>query len=201
VLNGIPSGQGSRTANPAAHQRREKGWIVAIIVAASVLTAATGLLLLTLAVPHTEPSDFAPVGMGRAAAGSIGCRSTPHEICYAAIFDTSLQGLTLAHLRFVVANASIGGTPNGPVAPPLPLGMSAQVTALASPSSVAGVWNISEGLWTSGGDWSVPNGPDVTVVSDTGLVSNATLMDAVLDIVLTSPYEGALGFPLDCGGC
>ena len=142
------------------------------------------------------PSDFSPVGIEKVSAGSIGCSSTTGEICFSAIFQASLQGLTLEHLRFVVANASAGGSTNGPLAPPLPLGAGAQVTALASPSSVAGVWNVSTGHWISGGSWPVSTGPGMSVILDTGLVSNTTLRDAEFDIVLTSPYEGAVGFTL-----
>jgi hypothetical protein len=147
------------------------------------------------------PSGFAPAGVERAPAESIGCRSSSGEVCYAAIFEATIHGLTLAHLRFVVANSSPGGDTNGPIAPPLPLGASAQVTALASPGSVAGIWNFSDEQWVSGSDWAVRSTSGVTVILDTGLVSNTTLTDAEFDIVLTSPYEGSVGFPLSCAGC
>jgi hypothetical protein len=191
-------------APPATSRRHEVARIlvIVIVIALAILFAAGSWVLVLWSAPgHTEPSQFAPVGVERVAAGSIGCRSTSDEVCYAAIFESALSGLTLGHLQFVVANASAGATTNGPVAPPLPLGAAAEVSALASPTSVAGVWNVSNNRWVSGGDWPVPNGPNVTVVLDTGLVSNYTLMDAEFDIVLTSPYEGAVGFFLFCGGC
>ncbi len=185
-----------------ARRRRDIALVLVIAVSAvTILVLAAGLLLPWLASIHPGPSDFAPAGIERVSPGSIGCRSTSGSVCYAAVFESSLQGLTLAHLRFVVANASAGENTNGPLAPSLPLGVNAVVTALASPTSIAGVWNVSEGQWTSGGDWPVPVGPNVTVILDTGLASNATLSDAELGIVLTSPYQGSLGFPLYCAGC
>ena len=178
-------------------RRPDTVWVaVAAISAVAVLVAAGVLLGPWLVSLGPGPSDFAPAGVERVPAGSIGCGPTTGEVCYAASLESLLQGLTLGHLRFVVANGSEGFSTHGPLAPPLPLGAGAQITALAAPAAVAGVWNMSDGQWVTGGDWRVPAGPNVVVVLDTGLLSNSTLEDAYFAIVLTSPYEGSIGFPL-----
>jgi len=189
------------TDNPRA-ERLRRALMVALIVAAGLVIAVASVELIPLwFVPfHSEPSDFAPAGVGSVGAGTIGCAPISDEVCYFATFQSLLEGLTLSHLRFRVANSS-ASSPNGPEAPALPLGSSARVSVLASPMSVAGVWNVSTAQWISGSTWNVPIGTGTTVILDTDLSSNRTLENAEFYVILTSPFEGAVGFPLWCGGC
>lgn len=175
--------------------------LLSVGVVVGVIVAAVAVIVGLFLVGHTGPSSFAPAGMARALPGTPACRQIHDEICYEVEFQSGLQGLTLAHLRFVVASGSEGASTNGPLGPRVPLGQNASVSVLGSPTSVAGVWNFSASSWTSGASWAVPIGPYVPVVLDTGLLSNSTLQEAEFAIILTSPYEGALGFPLYCAGC
>lgn len=175
--------------------------VVIAVSGAAIVFVAGALLVPSLVGNHIGPSNFWPVGIERAGAGSTGCLFRAGEACYAVTFGSAFQGLTLDDLHFVVANGSLGSTTSGPIAPPLPLGAGARVTVLSSASSIAGVWNVSGNRWISGADWPIPTTQLVTVVLDTGLDSNATLADAEFAIVHTSPYEGSVGFPLYCAGC
>ena len=197
---------------PRRHSGRLVLWALLAVLAILVGGVLWGLIYFDDLIPGSNctdwyvycplgPSDFAPGNMGRVPPGSPGCAPSSGEICYAANFETSLRGLTLGHIRFVVANSSAGADTNGPIAPPLPLGPGARVTAIAPSGLVAGVWNVSANEWTSGSGGPVPSGVSPTFVLDTALVSNVTLADAEFDIVLTNPYQGAVGFPLYCGGC
>ena len=175
--------------------RRETAWRLVLGVAGIAVAVFLAGLAVFLLSTHTRPSDFAPAGIERASPGTLGCRSTAGEVCYEALFQSGLSGLTLSHLQFEVTNVS-PATTTGPLAPPIPLGPGAQVAVLDSSTSIAGVWNVSNGQWQNGSTWLVPTGPYVPVILDTGLVSNSTLSEAEFAIVLTSPFEGALGFPL-----
>ncbi len=190
------------TAAPATPRRPQTPRVLVIAISTAVIVVVAGALLVPgLFSLGPGPSDFAPAGIDRASPGTLGCLPNSAEVCFTALLESSISGLTLTHLRFVVANGSANATTNGPLAPPLPLGVGAQITALASTSSVVGVWNVSDGHWVSGGEWPVPTGSSLAIALDTGLVSTHTLGDAELWVVLTSPYAGSVGFPLFCGGC
>jgi hypothetical protein len=197
-----PSQPGRGGATP----RRVIVAIVVVVILAVAAFSAAAILLFGgfadyLECPHTCPSSFAPEGIERVSPNSPGCQSPLSEVCFEAQFTSALDGLTLSHLRFVVANES-NVTVNGPVAPPLPLGRMATVSALSSSDQVVGVWSVNASIWENGSQWSVPaNNSNVSVILDTGLDSNVSLSNAGFFIILTAPYEGAMGFPLFCGGC
>jgi hypothetical protein len=174
--------------------------MIVVFVVAALAVASTAIVLgpglaAWMACPHTCPSGFAPVGIERQPPGSTGCRPEQSEVCDQAQFESRLDGLTLAHLRFEVTNWSSSSV-SGPAAPLIPLGAMAAVSVLDSTGEVVGVWNVSDSAWVSGSGWAVPTDQYVPVVLDTGLVSNATLANAEFSIILTDPYQGALGFGL-----
>jgi len=186
-----PQGQGPGLWRPV---------VVVVFAVAAVAVASTAFVLAPglaawMACPHTCPSGFAPAGIERQSPGSTGCRLEPTEVCDKALFESRLDGLTLAHIRFEVTNWS-SSTVSGPSAPPIPLGPTADVSVLDSTGGIAGVWNVSDSLWVSGSGWAVPTDQDVPVVLDTGLTSNATLTNAEFSIILTDPFQGGLGFGL-----
>jgi hypothetical protein len=199
--NGGPLAADSRAAIPKTNPRRDAIWIgVIVVTAAAIVVASAGIIPAWLASVHPRTSDFAPVEVRRVAEGSIGCQPMPGEVCYLAAFSSSIQGLTLSHLHFAVANSS-SSTTSGPEAPLLRLGISASVSVLGSPDSMAGVWNDSRAQWVSGSTWNVPTSVNTTVILDTGWISHSTLENAEFYVILMSPFVGAIGFPLYCGEC
>jgi len=189
-------------ASGRADNRLRRGiLLVAILtIGASVAIAAIEITPVLFDSHDTEPSDFAPVGIEKLAPGRVGCASTQGEVCYLALFDSALAGLTWSHIRFAVANSSTSTT-NGPEAPPIPLGPGARVSVLAASGGISGVWNWTLAEWISGSSLGVPTNANSTVVLDTDLLSNRTLQSAEFAIILTSPFEGAIGLPLYCEGC
>jgi len=169
--------------------------IIAVVVPLAVIAALVAADFVVLEAFHSEPSGFYPVGDQRATAGSTGCAPTAGEICYAVTFGTLYTGLTLANIHFAVGNDS-EGTPTGTAGPAIPLGPSAQVSALGGSGAVAGVWSFSSATWVAGADAGVPTDTDIVAVLDTGLTSNATLVNAEFLVILTGPETGAVGFGL-----
>lgn len=176
------------------HVPDRKLWIVWVLGVVTVVCIAVILLLgVVLHVGGIGPSEFAPVaGPNWAAPGSTGCPQASELVCYSFAVTSSLQGLTLAHLSFRVANIT---TWPGYNATSVALGPGAHVTILGPSNSSVGVWWFSNDTWTSGAGWEVPTDTNVGMVLDTGLFSNSTLVKASFAVDLTSPFEGQVGFP------
>ena len=174
--------------------------LVAVALAAATFVAVDyNGLTEYFACPHTCPSGFAPDGIERAAVGSPGCSGPVGDFCFRAEFISLLTGLTLANVRFNVANPSNGTA--DPTAPSLPLGREASVTTLGEAGQAVAVWNVTQGSWQYGSGWPVPTDRNTTVVLNTALLSNATLANAYLYVYLTGGFQGGVGFPLFCAGC
>lgn len=161
---------------------------VAILLAAVVLLFAyhpwnTG---------GSAPSAFGPATIQRTSPGSIGCRSTPAEVCYISTFDSSISNLPASNLFFAVSNHY---PVSYPVSSSVPLGIGASV-ALLNSTHVAGVWNFTLGSWTLMPQGNLPTTSAIAVVLDTGLSSNSTLIGSYFYVEHSMPYGGAIGSPL-----
>ncbi len=156
------------------------------------------VLVLVLVAPAdltaSHPSAFAPAsGPQRVGPGTIGCRTTSNETCYAVAVTISLGSVHVSDFFFAVEHSSRYSYPERSN---VPLGTGATVT-LVSPGTDGASWNWTQGAWTQGGSASPPDPHEVSFVLDTGLTSNATLAGAWFWVELGSPYDGSVGFALD----
>jgi hypothetical protein len=168
--------------------------VLAIVIAVSIGLAAlpTFLLWWGQTGPQADPLATAQLSE-QVAPGTVGCRSTPGNICYSFAIVTLCRGVTLSHLSFQVANGSYPISNLGSEGPPIPLGAGAQVSVLSSSSTVVGTWNYSSKAWSTGSNWALPVNVDVTMIMDTGLFSNSTLVNGAIEVVLSGPQDLAVG--------
>ncbi len=138
------------------------------------------------------PSDFGAAAYQRTSPGSIGCRSTPAEICYAVAVDSSFSNLPASNLVFAVSNHF---PTSYPIPSTVPLGPGASVSLLSS-TQVVGVWNCTFGTWTQVPQNFLPTTSAFVIVLDTGLGSNTTLNGSYFYVEHSLPYGGATGIPL-----
>jgi hypothetical protein len=75
----------------------------------------------------------------------------------------------------------------------VPLGANATVTILGGPATAA-TWDWSTGSWSLGAGYVLPYNTNVTLVLDTDLPSNSTLIGNVFCVELVTNGGGVLGF-------
>jgi hypothetical protein len=184
--------------HPAPRNRRLKIALVSVVVALSVFLVASLVLVSLLSSLGTSPNSFwFAKGPDRVGPGTIGCRMNPDEVCYSFAFGMVYKGVTLSRSSFQVVNRSYALSGRGSEGPIIPLGPIASVSVLSSTSTIAGSWNYSSSVWSNGSGWVVPTNVNVTVILDTGLLTNATLANTGFEIVLSSPNGGAVGCSLN----
>lgn len=166
---------------------------ISIVVILAVLASA-----LALGVWFGQFSPPSPPGLGvssgtsAAIPGAPGCRSAPGDLCFRVGVVTTYHGVAYSALHFAITQPVNSTRPLwGSV--PLPAG--ATVSVLVG-TRVVGIWNFSSHAWSLAPSGVLPYDQNVPVILDTGLVSNSTLRSAYLDVDLSGPEDGGIGFPL-----
>jgi hypothetical protein len=176
---------------PSVHRSVRLMLVVVLVV---ILTCAGGLYLYLGQSHSTGPAGFNLTSHPeRVPPGSTACAPTNGEVCYATGIMVTQGGATLSDLSFKVIQGSggvVGGTP-------VPLGPSAAVRMLNGQGEVVGDWNWTEGTWTSGGQWAIPQSQNVDLVLDTGLTNDTTLASAYFWVTLSGVNGGSAGGSLD----
>lgn len=168
--------------------------LMIFLAVAVVLILVTGsLAYLVLNQPTFPPRpSLGPAGLSRATSGSLGCRSSPDEVCYAVEFGCTYSQLPIWNLFFAASNATGFSYP---IANTAYLGPGARVTVLNG-SSANGEWNISSGRWTVQPVGFVPTNSLLVVVLDTGVLSNSSLIGTWFFVEHSLPTGGAIGLAL-----
>jgi hypothetical protein len=188
----MPESEGGNVAGRSGPWRRSRAFPAAAIASTFVVAVVVLAIFNPWANRRTSgPSNFAPVdGPVKTAPGTIGCRSTPLEVCYSVVVSCLFRNFTASNLYFAVTNETVYSYPEPNN---VPLGPDASVSVLQS-GSIAAVWNWSTGAWSNGSGWLFPYDSNVTIVLDTGLVSDSTMLGMSFWVEYAQPYGGSVGF-------
>lgn len=167
-------------------------WVAVAGLAVALVVAAGLVVNYRLSSGSTSPASIFVGNDSRVSPGTIGCRSTADELCFAIQLGTAESPLRLANIRFAVTNQTNQSSVS-PDNPRVPLGDEAAVSVLQSPTVMAGVWNWSGGDWTNGSDWTFPTNEEVTVIFDSDLPSSVSLNDTIFWMIASGPFSGAAG--------
>ncbi|MCI4334208.1 MAG: hypothetical protein L3K04_01015 [Thermoplasmata archaeon] len=167
-------------------------WAIVTASAVVVFAIVFVVVLSPLATqPSTGPSSFAPVwGPVQVTPGNVGCPASQGGLCYSVGVTTLYRSVQASSLAFAVSNST---TLQYPMPNNVPMGANATVSIIGGSSAVA-TWDWSTGSWSSGISYVLPYNTNVTLVLDTGLTSNSTLLGNVFCVELATNGGGVLGF-------
>lgn len=174
----------------AGRTRRIERTIVAAVVAVVVVIGAFEFIRV-LEIPRTGPAELFVTNATRVEPGSIGCGATPGELCFSLTAGISVTNLRLSDVEFELTNET-GQSSIGPNAPPEPVGASAGVSVLGSPTLVVGHWNWSARVWTDGSGWNIPTTVELVLIVDSGLLYTTSLGGTLFSLSIT-PTGGSAG--------